>query len=238
MSEQTPKRPPKPSKADKAHAAAKALVETIPGVGGSASVLLEAVIRPPLERRREKWFEEVAERLADLEQQDKNFKLALLAGDEVFQTVFLAASQAALRTHQAEKREALRNAVLNSAARNAPDEDVQLMFINFVDAFTASHLRILDLFADPPGWAARNNTAFREHYMGGRSTILEEAFSELAGRRSIYDQWVRDLHTRGLLGVDSLHTTVSGPGMMQGVVTDLGKQFLAYISRPGVPELS
>jgi hypothetical protein len=45
--------------------------------------------------------------------------------------------------------------------------------------------------------------------MGAPATLLENAFADLAGRRNIYDQVARDLHTRGLLTIDSLHTTMS-----------------------------
>jgi hypothetical protein len=53
------------------------------------------------------------------------------------------ATQAAIRNHQKEKLEALRNAVLNSAEKNALDEDIKLMFVSLIDTFTPWHLRIL-----------------------------------------------------------------------------------------------
>ena len=64
----------------------------------------------------------------------------------------MQASQAAIRNHQSEKREALRNAVLNAALPNAPEESIQQLFINQVDTFTVWHIRLLDLFKEPPAW--------------------------------------------------------------------------------------
>jgi len=58
------------------------------------------------------------------------------------------ASQVAIRNHQSGKLEALRNAVLDSALSNEPEEDMQLMFLNFVDVLTLSHLRMLKLYFD------------------------------------------------------------------------------------------
>jgi hypothetical protein len=57
-------------------------------------------------------------------------------------------------THQAEKIDALRNAVLNSVATDAPDADTQTIIMNLIDRFTPSHLRLATLWDDPPGWFA------------------------------------------------------------------------------------
>jgi hypothetical protein len=46
-----------------------------------------------------------------------------LATNEAFVTVTMQASQGAIRNHQQAKLEALRNAVLNSALPNPPQED-------------------------------------------------------------------------------------------------------------------
>ena len=48
------------------------------------------------------------------------------------------ATQIAIRNHQRKKLEALRNAVLNSALVNASEEDIQLMFLNFIEYLTTS----------------------------------------------------------------------------------------------------
>jgi hypothetical protein len=49
------------------------------------------------------------------------------------------ASQAALRNSQKEKLTALRNAVLNAALPNPPEESIQQMFVNFIDSLTVWH---------------------------------------------------------------------------------------------------
>ena len=42
------------------------------------------------------------------------------------------------------------NTVRNSALKSAPDDDRQLMFLGFIDDFTASHIRVLAVLNDPP----------------------------------------------------------------------------------------
>jgi hypothetical protein len=58
----------------------------------------------------------------------------------------------AIRNHHKEKLKALRNAVLNSISPNLPEEDLQLMFLNWVDELTTWHLRILQFFDSPETW--------------------------------------------------------------------------------------
>ena len=49
------------------------------------------------------------------------------ANDDEFVSAIQHATQIAVRTHQAEKLEALRNAVLNVAAGTAPGDDLQMI---------------------------------------------------------------------------------------------------------------
>lgn len=134
------------------------------------------------------------------------------------------ASQVALRTHQTEKLDALRNAILNVAQDQAPEEAVQHLFFNFVDFFTELHLRILRVFqapSPPPNMS-----------MGGLSNVLEFNIPELANRREIYDQFWKDLYSRGLVNTEGLHITMSGNGLAAQRTTALGNAFLEFIANP------
>ncbi len=68
--------------------------------------------------------------------------------------------------------------------------------------------------------------------MGSPARILESAFRELHGKRSFYDLLVKDLNRQGLLGIDSLHVTMSGDGALAKRTTELGDLFVAYITSP------
>ena len=80
--------------------------------------------------------------------------LESLAGNDVFTGAVVMATRTVEHTHQAEKIEALRNAVLNSAAPSAPDADTQAVIMALIDRFTPSHLRLVTLWDDPPAWFA------------------------------------------------------------------------------------
>jgi hypothetical protein len=218
MAEQEKYEPPKPTKSDKVHIIARAGLQVIPGVGGAVADFFNAIINPPLEKRRQKWMEDIAEGLRALEA-EQNINLEELSSNETFVTTLMQASQAAIRNHQQEKLEALRNVVLNSALPDAPDESLQQMFLNFVDVFTTWHIRLLKLFDNPVEDAKAKGLNFGNLLAGGLSIILEGAFPELKDRREFYDQVWKDLHSRSLVGNESLHGTMSASGLMASRTT-------------------
>lgn len=224
--------PPKTSKGDVAHTLVKAGISSIPVLGSAAAELFALVIAPPLDKRRAEWMNDVADGLKALEQRFEGFRVEDLAGNEAFVSAVLHASQAAIRNHQQEKLEALRNAVLNVAIGKAPEEDVQLMFLNLIDSLTPWHLRILRFFQDPAGFGRTKGLNPDTWMMGGPSTLLERYYPELSGQRDFYDLVVSDLHARGLFTIPDLHTTMTGHGIFAKRTTGLGDAFLNFITSP------
>ncbi len=203
----------------------------IPVAGSAAAELFKAVMTPPLDKRRNEWMDDVGQRLQRLEK-ERDISLEDLKNNDEFIDAVMSASQAVLRTSQAEKKEALRNAVINTAIGQAPEESIQQMFINFISEFTPWHLKLLELFQDPQVWAEKNNHQFPNYSGAGLSSIIENAFPQLDGQRSFYDQVAKDLHIRGLIVPDNLHITITGRGLMERKTTAAGNQFLKYIKDP------
>jgi hypothetical protein len=86
--------------------------------------------------------------------------------DEKLITTILVATDAAGRTHQQEKLEALRNACLHVASNTDVDEQYVLVFVRLIDDLTPLHLKVLTNLADPPGFYAMHEL-HQEHYMSG-----------------------------------------------------------------------
>lgn len=223
---------PIPSIGDRALEAARVVVAGIPLVGGSGVEIMNMVITPPLERRRNEWFSDLAQRLFELEKRVEGFQVAELSEDSVFITTALQASTIALRNHQTEKLEALKNAVLNAALPNSPDENLQQMFLNFVDAMTEWHIRILLFFNDPIAWGKTHGVGFAEASIGcAIEHRLVEAFPELKGKPDMYAQITKELATNmGLIADVSLQTMMTGPGTLASRTTSLGKKFVTFIT--------
>lgn len=222
---------PKPTVSDAAHAVVRAGLGAIPYAGAAAVELFSAIVNPPIERRRTEWMERVGNALKELEDR-AGINLEALQVNEVFIDAVLQASQVALRNNQTEKLESLKNAVLNSALPNPPEESLQQIYLNFIDTLTVWHLKLLDLFQNPAKWAERKNHRFPNMSMGGRSTFVENAFPELRNRRTFYDQIWKDLYLKGLVTTDSLHVTMSGTGLWESATSQLGNNFLKFIANP------
>lgn len=165
---------------------------------------------------------QVGEKLQELEK--NGLKIEELQENEEFISAVMHASQIALRTHQNEKLEALRNAILNVAKGQAPEEALQNVFLNLIDSFTELHLRILKVFQNPE--PPQNMS------MGGLSNVLEHNIPELRGRRELYDQLWKDLYSRGLVNTDGLHVTMTGHGLGEKRTTGIGDAFLKFIEEP------
>jgi hypothetical protein len=222
--------PPKSQTGDYVHAAIKAAISAVPVLGSPAAELFAVVISPPLTKRRDEWLSALAEGLEDLRQKVVGFSIEALADNEAFVSATLQATQIALRTHQREKLNALRNAVLNVAAGKAPDDDLQIMFLNYVDNFTTWHIRILAFFQSPERHLATKQTP--RYTAGAPATLLEAMFDDLRNNRSFYDQVVKDLNAAGLLTLNSLHVMMTGPGMFEKRTTTTADRFLAFIAAP------
>lgn len=222
----------KKSAGDVAHTIAKAGLSSIPLVGGAAAELFSFIFSPPYEKRRDKWIQSLADSLEQLTDRVDGIEYDVLQNNESFVTTALHASQAAIRNHQEEKLTALRNAVLNAALPSAPDDDLQLMFVSYVDYFTTWHLKILSFLNNPKQWFETRNIKPKSYYSASISAILTEAFPELSSERDFYDQVVTDLNYRGLISIDSLHGMMTERGLYESRTTEMGKGFLRFIEKP------
>jgi hypothetical protein len=144
----------------------------------------------------------------------------------------IEATRSAISTHKDEKRDALRNGLLNIALHRSTDEDQQQTFLRYIDELTIWHLRILALFRDPPKYLAAKGLG-ANYYMGSASQVLEDAYPELSEKREIYDQIAADLASRGLVGsAGFLHGMMSAQGMVAKRTTALADSFLDFIADP------
>lgn len=216
--------PPKATRGDAAHAVIKAGLSALPVVGGPAVELFQNLVQPPLERRRAEWVAAVGEKLLELE--SRGTDIEELGQKDEFISAVMHASQIALRTHQDEKREALRNAVFNVAAGQSPGEALEHMFFEWIDSLSLLHIQILRLFQDP--------TPPPRMSMGGLGSVLEHNMPQLRGHSHVYDQVWKDLYSRGLINTDSLHVTMSGQGLASKRTSEIGDAFLRFVSEPAL----
>lgn len=224
---------------DYVHLAVKSALSAIPLVGGPFAEVFAAFITPPLSKRRDQWFELIAKDLKILESRTYAFSVESLKNDDTFITVVMHATQIAIRTHQKEKLEALRNAVINVATHSAPGEDLQILFLNFIDALTVLHLRALSFFANP-------NAVIQDRKDKGLTTQQEKAdrlqldyllkwlFPEFNQTKSLYKIIMKDLQARELISITDFDQVVLLPFSrpLEQYTTDMGNQFISFITSP------
>lgn len=207
----------------------------IPGVNALIGEAMASVLRVPLSRRLDGWAASIDKRLRTLET-EHGVDLEELAASDEFVTVMLHATQAALRSHEREKLDALRAAVTNAALQGEPDVDQRLIFTRWVDELTASHMAVLRFLLDPRGAVEERADAMGTSVppIGNQLEALGFMYPEFQDdRRELAMQLARDLDARGL-------TTTAGWGgayllstdWSEVVVTDLGKDFVAFITDP------
>lgn len=224
---------PSESAGDHLHRATRAALASIPFAGGAAVELFNLILAPPIQRRRDEWLNALAERLGKLEQDGRVIIAELRDNDEFVSTV-MQASQLAVRNHRQEKIDALRNAVLNTALEQAPEDSKRELFLRWIDELGVWHLRLLALLADPPGWFERNGKKIPEFAISSSlHQVIEAGMPELARDRGFIEVVAKDLDDRHLASSASFMTVMTPRGAVEKRTSDLGDAFLRFITEPG-----
>ncbi len=220
---------PKPGAGDVAHTSAKALLSLIPPV----AEFFQLIVVPPLTKRRDEWILSIAEELKKLENKVDGLKIENLAENNTFISSFMYAYQVAIRNHQEEKLEALKNAVLNSASPSTLEEDLQHMFLNFIDEFTPRHLRILKFLDNPGKWVELNKIGLPDWFKASPMQVFYKAFPDMENQRLLVEQMLDTLELKGLHEDKGLHDQMQKYAYLRVThTTDLGTQFLQFITNP------
>lgn len=211
------------------YAVTKAGLGSVPLAGAAASELLGLIVTPPLEKRRQKWMLEIGERLKRLEEKE-NIDLEGLSTNEQFIDTVLQATSLALKTSEKEKLIAFKNAISNTAIGEAPDKIKSQIFLTLLDSFTVWHLKILYFINDPKEWFKISEVSAPNFSMGSLSTVLKSAFPDLQDQDELLDVIWDDLHDAGFHRTSGLNSMMSGDGTLQNRTTNLGKEFLEFIT--------
>ena len=220
---------PQRTKVDTAHDLVKAAIGTVP-IPGSAALagLFDLIVRSPIEKRKTEWMESVAVALNDLFRRVESITPDSLSDDEGFISTIVEATQEALRTHQVEKRVALKNAVVNSAVPSRPDDDRRSVFVRFVGELTPLHLKVLALLADPPAFFSDSKKLPKQY--GSREQMVNDALGESVVSREWLTLIANDLYSRGLTKGASFMGMISSGGAMAPFVSGIGNDFLMFIT--------
>lgn len=136
-------------------------------------------------------------------------------------TIVSKATFIAMQDLREEKRQYLYNAVINSV-HDKSDSNLQLMFVHYVEVLNSWHIQMLKAFDRPREQQLANLIDWRD---------LDSLEAELPSIPKTVSRQILDaLVTNGLV-----YQSRGGneyPGNESSHITELGKQFLRYISTP------
>jgi hypothetical protein len=216
---------PQPTGADAVYAAAKTIAGLVP-VGGD---VFEWFIESPLQRRKDKFLGEIKAAIEELARRHAN--LESLRNNDAFVDLVLKAMTIAMRNSHAEKRRALKNAIVNAGLSQTPGDIEQQMFVAWVGDFTEFHIRLLAFLDAPREWLSkRGEPAPPSKYARGIDMLATAALPGLKHNMGLASQIFRDLVNRGLLR-ETYHT-MPAKVSYDSQTSDLGKRFIAFIADP------
>jgi hypothetical protein len=205
-------------------AALKATLSLTFPVGGP---ILSELISAAANVRTGQQLDDLKERLEKMEAEGR-LKPEDIINNEQFNSVLIQTTLTAAKTHQKEKLEALRNAVLNTALGKNPGEAKTALFLSLVDRFTAAHLAALKRISDYDNDTRRNNPVGRSRGEGEITRLLEH-LPEFENNLQLATTIANDLHQCSLIDY-ILHSRVRFVSHDESYVTELGREFLQFVS--------
>ena len=241
------RRPPEATPAETLEVATRAAVSGglsagVPILGDAAAAFLGTLFPSVIERRRDAWCADVTKAFNELRQH--RVDVDSLRKDERFCDLVMDATYASMRTHIEEKRNALRNIIVNAALPLAPSETKQHMFVELVQQLTEMHLRLLEFLDGPDAWFSSRGkqlpafselvtSAINESTSPGMVEALAcLAFEDYREQRKFYELLIGDLNRRGLVVPGSFLVEYKQGKRFTSV---LGREFLRFIRDPEPP---
>lgn len=219
---------PEADDADRAAEAVRAALSMIPGID-KVIEFVSVFIEPSLVRRRVTWLKDLAD---DFDRFKAKCDPENLGKNEALISAMVQATRIAAATHQEEKRKMLRNALLNIAVGNAPDEDMQQVYLSAIEALTPSHVRVLEVLrsGDNELIEKHGRKPYELSKIGTYGNAIRILIPDLQGRDGLVRCIMSELRNREF-------SDVSGPdaAFPSGkVITNVGIEFLRFITEPEV----
>jgi putative transposase len=168
--------------------AVEAGLGSVPVAGAALAIAFVTAVNWRLDERREQGIIGLAEAVEDLRQRVDGLDLESLAGNDLFIDAVVSATRTIEHAHQEEKVSALRNAVLNSVAPDAPDADTQAITLPDRPRSTPSHLRLLTLCTIPAWFELHRLTPPQAAMAGSRTLSRSETRSRTVSCVLLRDQ--------------------------------------------------
>ena len=206
----------------------EAVAAAVPFAGGVLAVKYAQAFRRADERRYRRWQQQVEDALDAMAQRADGLDVEALFADDGFIDAVATATRIAEKSAANTKRAALQNVLFNVGLGDSLDADKRAIYLRYVDELTPSHLALLRLADDPPGWFDRRSQAWPGGNLIG---VVTAAFPTWAGDEPFIDTIAADLASRGLADLP-LRTMMTANGVMAQRTKPKGREFMKFISGP------
>lgn len=212
-------------------ATAKGAVSVIPG-GGLLAEYIGLAQSSISDKRMSEWKEKVEETLRQIPH-----SINELAQSEEFYTCIQVATTGAMRAYQEEKRILFANALYHSAVDVHLDTDKKIFYLNLLNNYTLSHIRLLNYFSEDHfhkgdnikqrGMVTITEFGGTESPMVGVIETCPEFKNDTIFVKHIVGQLISD----SLLNIIDFETPVSKERARCKRITPYGKEFLDFIKK-------
>ena len=210
--------PPNENIEHKSQSLIKGLAGGIPFAGGLAGESLDLIWKTGYEKRLKEWRKNISNTLSSLLEQST---ISELINNEEFKSLLAESSIIALRNHQEEKLNAIKN-LLAKSVTSPLEYDFKKLFLNYIDQFTVYHIKALENINFNLNQTESNFLPINKH----KSRMLEEIF---VGEDEFFNQIIEDLQViKGLIivkkgPIKNYNTTT------YFALTKLGYKFVKFI---------
>lgn len=205
-------------------------IAAIPYAGGSVNEILNRLLRPSIEKRHEAWLDELADAVSALIEQVGGLDESTLAANELFVSGVVQASRISLGTALDEKRNMLRNGLMQLAKGDLTDDFLTQRYLAFVEELMPEHFVVLEYATNP----RLHHTDWGVNDSGTPLYLLSTA--PLGFDRKLNDLVLSDLRTRRLIVDDDLGTVGRGANALRPFSTVLGLGLIEFVMKPSLPE--
>lgn len=223
---------PEKGPADYLVGAIKVAAAALPWWAAPGVELAAHLFGTPIERRRDEFLDDFAWVVRETAAKVDDLQPENLSENEAFVSAAQQAARIAMSTHQREKREYLRNALLNIAIRREPSEEFQQIFLKAIEAFSVSHVKVLNVL-----WTGVTNLQAMGLWKASTPVgITDYAHAigalhpELKSQDDLLRYIITDLRNWGMTNMGG--PTDRFPAGGSQAITNMGVRFLRFVLSP------
>jgi hypothetical protein len=189
--------------------------------------IADKLFKRPNQNRTNEWMQQVADAINEISAKQNDMTLVKLAENNEFVTILHKACELAIKTHQKEKRDLLRNAIVSAGSSNPPDFDRQVYFLKLIDDLTVNQILILALYDNPLEWFNKHGKKPHEFMAAARIEVVKQAYPELSSSPDFMELVIGGLERTGLMS--GLIVVVHGNTVYNSPNKQIAHDFLKYV---------